>query len=116
MSAKTPQFPKEGSDLPTRADWNALKETAAFLEKARMAEYVAIMSDPRKNIWLNFVAGVARGVGMVVGVTIIGGLMFLGLKKAFVHAGGVPWIGAEMKEVIGTILQAAKEHSDKVSR
>ena len=65
-------------------------------------------------------AGVARGVGMVVGAGLIGTvlvfLMIGMLKKAFLHAGGVPWVGAEIKEAIGFILGAVREHQDKLGR
>jgi hypothetical protein len=46
MSAKTPRFPKDPPELPTKADWDALQATAAFLERARLAEFVAIMNNP----------------------------------------------------------------------
>jgi hypothetical protein len=99
--------------VPKDVDWEALRQTAAFLDKARLAEWVAIMNNPRRSIWINFVAGVARGVGMVVGASIIGVILMVVmitlLKKAFIHAGGVPWVGTEMKEAIGFILRAIRE-------
>lgn len=95
--------------VPQEIDWNALRQTAAFLEKARLAEWVALMNNPRRNVWVNFLAGIARGVGMVVGATIMGVLLTLFLKRAFLHAGGVPWIGTELKEVIGFILRTIHE-------
>lgn len=98
-----------GAKAPTEVDWKALREAAAFLEKAKLAEWVAIMNSPRRNIWMNFLAGVARGVGMVVGATLIGVLLTLFLKQAFRHAGGVPWVGTEVKQVVGFILQTVRE-------
>jgi hypothetical protein len=101
--------PEAAPKAPKDVDWTALRQAAAFLEKAKLAEWVAIMGNPRRNIWINFMAGVARGVGMVVGATIMGVLLTLFLKRAFVHAGGVPWIGTELKEVIGFILRTVHE-------
>jgi hypothetical protein len=101
--------PGPGGKAPQDIDWNALRQAAAFLEKAKLAEWVAIMNDPRRNVWVNFLAGVARGVGMVVGATLMGVILTLMLKRAFQHAGGIPWFGAEIKEVIGFILQTIRE-------
>jgi|GEM_PF-2661364 len=105
-----PSGPLPSSDI----DWNALRGTVAFLERARLSEWVAIMNNPRRNFWVNFLAGVARGIGMVVGGTLVG-LVFaffsVGLlKKAFMHAGGVPWVGGEMRQAIGFILRVVHDH------
>jgi hypothetical protein len=103
----------EASKAPQDVDWTALRQAAHFLERAKLSEWVAIMNDPRRNFWVNFLAGVARGVGMVVGATLVGLIFALFsvslLKKAFLHAGGVPWVGTEMKEAIGFILQTVRE-------
>jgi len=98
---------------PKDIDWNAIHQAAAYIEKARLSEWVAIMNNPRRSIWINFVAGVARGVGMVVGASLIGVVFTLFtvgmLKKAFQHAGGVPWVGVEVRDAIGFILRAVRE-------
>jgi hypothetical protein len=94
---------------PQDIDWNALRQTAAFLEKAKLAEWVAIMNDPRRNVTINFMAGVARGIGMVVGATFVGVVATISLRIAFRHAGGIPWFGTEVKELIGFIMQAIHE-------
>jgi cyanate permease len=112
MSRKNPQ---EAEDLapPQAVDWNALRQTAAFLHKANLADFMAIVNDPWKSAWLNFLAGLARGIGFVVGFTIIGGLMLFGLKKAFAHSAGVPFIGDEIHQTIGYILAAVREAQGK---
>jgi hypothetical protein len=99
---------------PTAMDWHALHKTAAFLEKARLADYVAMMNNPWKSAWLNLLAGIARGAGIVIGGSIIGAFILFGvvagLKIALLHAGGVPWVGAEMKDAIGWVLEVIKAH------
>lgn len=39
------------------------------LEKARIAEYTQLLHSPRRLIWLNIVAGAARGLGIALGFT-----------------------------------------------
>jgi cyanate permease len=113
MSAE-PQ--EEDLTPPEAVDWHALRQTAAFLEKANLADFMAIVNSPSRSIWLNFLAGAARGVGFVVGFTIIGGLMLFGLKKAFAHSAGVPFVGDEIHQTIGYILAAVREAQGKVGR
>ena len=115
MSAKAPKDPKDAAP-PEAVDWDALRQTAAFLHKANLADFMAIVNDPWKSAWLNFIAGLARGIGFVVGFTIIGGLMLFGLQKAFAHASGVPFIGDEIHQTIGYILDAVREAQGKSGR
>ena len=121
MPAKKPS-PKKNSQtvvlddrsVPTVIDWNALRKTAAYLEKAKLAEYVEMMNHPWKALWMNLVAGVARGAGIVIGGSVVGVVLVVllvsALKAAFMHAGGVPWIGDEIKSGIGWVLEVIKQH------
>jgi hypothetical protein len=98
---------------PTGLDWNALHKTAAYLEKAKLADYVEMMNHPWRSIWPNLIAGISRGAGLVIGGSIVGVLLvFLvvsGLKTAFDHVGGVPWVGEQIKEGIGWILEIIRQ-------
>lgn len=47
-----------------------------------------ILGNRRKLMWLNFSAGVARGVGFFLGVTMIGALLLAGVAFAFNAAVG----------------------------
>lgn len=102
--------------VPDNLDWKAVQKAAMILERAKLGDYVAMMGKPWRNIWINFLAGIARGAGMIVGASLVGGLVVIlmvqGLKLAFHHAGGVPWVGAQVKEAVGFILKAADEKMD----
>ena len=97
---------------PKDVDWDALRQAAAFMERAKLSTWVDIMGNPRRNFWVNFWAGVARGIGMVIGGVLVGLVFALFsirvLKAAFDHAGGVPWVGSEIKEAIGFILTVVR--------
>jgi hypothetical protein len=113
VRVKEPEAP---AGLPSNLDWTAVHKAALILEKAKLGDYVALMGRPWHNIWVNFLAGIARGAGMVVGTVLVGGLVVIllvqSLKVAFHHAGGVPWVGAQVKEAVGFILEAANEKMD----
>lgn len=93
---------------------SAAEKVAAFLEKARIGEYLDLMNRPMRMMWLNFLAGIARGVGLVVGGSIVGVvlavLVLKGLKVAFHNVGGLPMFGEQLKEFIGWVLQVVNQH------
>lgn len=57
-----------------------LDDYSRLLEKVRIADYVQLLERPRRLLMINFVAGVARGLGMAVGFTLIGALAIYLLK------------------------------------
>ncbi len=110
--ASGPEPPPTGLE-PGAPDLGGLRQVALFLERVNLAEWVAIMNDPRRSFRVNFWAGVARGIGMVVGAALTGLVFALFsaslLKKAFIRAGGVPWVGAEMREAVGFVLRVVRD-------
>ena len=60
-----------------------LEWLGAYLERAKLADYVTLLQKPRRLIWLNLLGGAARGFGFAVGFTILGALLiyFLNLLK-----------------------------------
>ncbi|MBM3984964.1 MAG: hypothetical protein FJ296_04620 [Planctomycetes bacterium] len=73
-----PAPPPESADVTARAeaDRRAL-ELSALLE---------ILGSSRKLMWVNFLAGLARGVGFFLGVTLVGALLIGILATLFDHA------------------------------
>jgi hypothetical protein len=49
-----------------------VEELAYYLERMRLAEYIQLFNRPWRLMWLNFLAGLARGVGIAVGGTLTG--------------------------------------------
>jgi hypothetical protein len=79
--AAMPSAPPPGTgaahDAPrAEADRRAL-ELSALLE---------ILGSSRKLLWVNFLAGLARGVGFFLGVTLVGALLIGILATLFDHA------------------------------
>jgi hypothetical protein len=44
---------------------------AQSIDKSRIREYSEIVSNPKRLIYLNFVAGLAKGFGTAIGLTIL---------------------------------------------
>jgi hypothetical protein len=87
-----------------------MQEVAVFLEKTRLGDYMDLMARPHRLAWLNFWAGVWRGLGMAVGTVFLFALILWGLKFALHHAGGVPWIGQQVEEFLAWILTVIERH------
>jgi hypothetical protein len=96
------------------AKLDAAQKIAVFLEQSRLAEYVDLMNKPWRLVWLNFLSGVARGVGMVIGGGIVATLVILVtvsmLKTMLQHVGGLPWVGEQMEQAIAWVLSVAEKY------
>lgn len=58
-----------------------LDQLAIYMEKMKLAEYVNLLHQPKRLIWVNFIAGVARGFGIAVGFTLLGALGLVILQR-----------------------------------
>lgn len=54
-----------------------LQDAIEGLDKAAIAEWVELYRNPKRLLYINFLAGVARGFGAAVGFTLIGALLVL---------------------------------------
>jgi hypothetical protein len=90
-----------------------LSHAAAYMERAHVEDYMLLMNRPWKLIWVNLVAGLSRGMGFFLGNIVLGILvLFLAFKiltLAFAHLGGVPWLGDQLKEVVGWMQQIMQQ-------
>ena len=48
---------------------------ATSMERMKLAEYVALLNNPWRLFWVNFVAGLARGVGIAIGGSLLVALL-----------------------------------------
>ncbi|GED32716.1 DUF5665 domain-containing protein [Brevibacillus centrosporus] len=82
---------KEVRKLNERMD-----KIAMFLEDIRLADIVQNYTAPRKLLWINFLAGLARGLGLTLGTAIV--LALLGsLLSQFLS---IPIIGDYIKDLV----------------
>ena len=57
-----------------------LKQLSIDMEKMKLAEYVQLLNNPKKLLWINFISGIARGLGTAIGFSILFAI-FLYLPK-----------------------------------
>ena len=73
----------------------------AAMERLRLSDYVRYVDDRKRMFWSHFWGGVARGVGMAVGFTILGALLVLVLQD--LARQNLPLIGGFLAEVIRAV-------------
>lgn len=76
-----------------------LEKISLNLEKSKIAEYVDIMNKPIRLIYLNFIGGLARGLGTAIGLTVLAAALVCILQQIV----DLPLIGKYIAELIQII-------------
>ncbi|MEN6413645.1 MAG: DUF5665 domain-containing protein [Veillonellales bacterium] len=75
-----------------------LERLLQHLESLRIAQYIELLERPLRLIMVNFVAGLARGLGIAIGATLIFAVMIEFLRRlVLLH---IPGIGNFIAEII----------------
>ena len=84
-----------------------MERLANHMESMRIAEYVEIIKNPRRFLWVNFTLGLVRGIGIFIGMAILGAILVsigIFILKQMVT---LPVIG---EKVIAPIVDLINEH------
>lgn len=84
----------KGKELLT----HKVEELAYYLERMRLAEYIELFNQPWRLMWLNFLAGLARGVGIAIGGTILAAAVLVLLSRLAIL--NLPIIGNFVAEIV----------------
>lgn len=76
---------------------NKLEELVQALEKASLAEYIQLYRQPKRLLYLNFLAGLVRGFGLAIGFTVVGAFFLYGLGK--IASLNLPIVGGFIAEI-----------------
>ena len=89
-----------GRNLNDRDEFNLdkVEKLALMLERAKLGEYINMMSNPKKLIGRNFIAGLARGFGMAIGFTVLGAIGLYFLQKLVLL--NLPFLGTFIAEIV----------------
>ncbi len=82
-------------------------EISRNMEKMKIAEYIDLLDHPRRLMYKNFLAGVARGLGMALGFTILftilGSAILAFLQQLLLW--NIPLIGDYIAEIIKIVRE-----------
>ncbi|MDN5346836.1 MAG: hypothetical protein PWP65_400 [Clostridia bacterium] len=80
-----------------------IQDLITAMEKANVAEWVELYRRPGRLLYLNFLAGIARGLGIAVGFTILGALVIYIIKELALL--NLPVIGKYIAEIVRLVQQ-----------
>ncbi len=68
------------------------------IDKFNIAEYMELLNSPRRFFWINFLGGLARGLGAALGATILGAIIIYMLQRAVIL--NLPLIGDFIADIV----------------
>ena len=74
-----------------------MEELIQAMDKASLAEFVELYRKPERLLYLNFLAGIARGFGLALGFTVVGAFFLYGLGK--IASLNLPIVGEFIAEI-----------------
>lgn len=75
-----------------------ITDLAVKMEKMKLAEYVKLLENPWRLMYVNFISGLAKGVGIAIGFTILGAVVLYFLR--FLVVLNLPVIGDFIAEIV----------------
>ena len=81
----------------------AMNRLSLLLEKSRFSDYVLMMSDTKRLMYKQFLAGIARGVGYGIGFLLLAAIAIYFLQE--VASWGLPYIGDFIADLLYYIDQ-----------
>ncbi|HPQ03570.1 MAG TPA: DUF5665 domain-containing protein [Bacillota bacterium] len=81
-----------------RALMSQIMQLSRRLEDSSVAEYVEFMRNPRRVIWSNFLAGMARGFGIAIVASVLTALFLYALSV--VISLNIPIIGNLIAKIV----------------
>ncbi len=54
-----------------------LEELSDRIQGINIAEYIELVRSPKKMLFINFISGLARGLGIAIGATVLGAIFLI---------------------------------------
>lgn len=74
---------------------------SAYLERVNFGAYADLLQHPARLMWVNWLGGVFRGIGIGIGFTIVGSLLILLLQQLEIL--NLPVIGKYIAELVAIV-------------
>lgn len=101
--------PAEGEEQEKK---DAISRLAEAMEKSRVLENLEMILDRRRLLWSNFLAGLARGLGFGVGLTVLAAVaiyFLVVLLKSLVSL-NIPLIGTYIADLVEIVQEQISTH------
>jgi hypothetical protein len=91
-----------------RAITREIDRIAKIVERMNLGDYIGLLQRPGRLLWLNFLAGLARGLGTILGATVLVSII-VAIAHYFI-ASHLPGVGNFFQEVLRLLQQPGKGH------
>lgn len=111
---KSPQAsppPSETQESNTKPQIASREEVIEAISAAGLDEFVEYIRSPWKMLWPNFVAGIARGVGALVGAALVIALIGWVLSKMIT----LPVIGATLEPYVTEVQKEINKYTESTN-
>jgi hypothetical protein len=85
---------------------NNLEKMSLQMEKAGFFDYVSLLQKPWKLIWINFIGGLFRGLGMAVGMGLVAAILLTVIVFLLKQMVNMPLLG----QTFGEIMKLANQY------
>lgn len=76
-----------------------LESISLTIEKTKISEYTEIIQNPKRLLLVNFIGGLARGLGMAIGFTILAAVIIYAIKQLV----NLPLVGKYIAELLNIV-------------
>ena len=83
-----------------------IEKLCIHFERANFSEFVELLSKPWKFMWLNFLAGLFRGLGTAVGLTVVFALAIYVVITVLSHFIAIPIIGSYIAQLVAFVNES----------
>ncbi|HOL18325.1 MAG TPA: DUF5665 domain-containing protein [Bacillota bacterium] len=80
-----------------------LGQVSREMEKFNIAEYIALLNNPRRYLLVNFMGGIARGLGIALGATLLAAVVIYFLQRLVML--NLPLIGDFIADLIKIVSE-----------
>jgi len=85
----------------SKETFEVVKKLFDEFNRAHLLEYIELVNSPKKLFWLNFLSGLAKGLGLTIGTAIVLTLLFK-LTQHIISL-NIPYITVWVSEWIGQV-------------
>lgn len=89
------------AQYPTEKEIANLQRLAERLDNTGIAQYVRLMQSTPKVLWLNFLSGIARGLGFTVGTAIVLTVVYKIISGIIMM--NIPYLTERMQDLLAII-------------
>lgn len=90
-----------------KALFKKIIEVETKLERANLAQFMELLQNPVRLVFLNFLGGLARGFGIAIGLTIIASLFIVLLTRLV----NLPIIGKYIADLVRIVNEQLRIYS-----